>query len=465
MRIKNMFLGTYNLENEYLVAGDVDGSGIIDSTDYMRIKGHFLGNFNIHDAENADAPVKEYETLDTSILRNDFYVDEFLIGSWVSFYSFDKDSYQTQLDKMNELGINFNFFPKQFGQVMDAQTIAAVEAEYAKRNMYYMMYNANNSSLVNQHVAIAKDMEHCIGYHIVDEPGVGALQSVAEVLQAFRNADSTRYPFANLYPGYVGPAAVGESYYDYVNNFVKFVKPENLEYLSHDFYGLNELSTNYSIFTDMETHRKIALENGGLRTHAFTQSCAWTGKRMPTIDDMRWNVYGYLAYGYKGLSWFNLVCPGSSDTDGEGFRDAIIYRDGTIRNQQLYNDFAALNKEMAVLGDTLINLECLHAYHSRAGIDGVEILPKDWMLVPDEDDDIIISHMADRNNGDTYVMIFNKQIKAQDATINVDYKNVESMSYLNPFTGEWENVDMESGTFDVSLRAGEGKLYRVNMAK
>jgi hypothetical protein len=62
-------------------------------------------------------------------------------------------------------------------------------------------------------------------------------------------------------------------------------------------------------------------------------------------------------------------------------------------------------------------------------------------------------------------MIFNKQIKAQDATINVDYKNVESMSYLNPFTGEWENVDMESGTFDVSLRAGEGKLYRVNMAK
>ena len=78
---------------------------------------------------------KEYDKLDKSNLRNEFTTDEFLIGSWVSFYSFDKDSYQTQLDKLKELGINFNFFPRKFGEIMDAQTIAAVEAEYAKRNM------------------------------------------------------------------------------------------------------------------------------------------------------------------------------------------------------------------------------------------------------------------------------------------------------------------------------------------
>ena len=38
--------------------------------------------------------------------------NKFLIGSWVSFYSFDIDSYEYQLDKMREAGLNFNIFPE-----------------------------------------------------------------------------------------------------------------------------------------------------------------------------------------------------------------------------------------------------------------------------------------------------------------------------------------------------------------
>ena len=72
--------------------------------------------------------------------------------------------------------------------------------------------------------------------------------------------------------------------------------------------------------------------------------------------------------------------------------------------------------------------------------------------------------MEDRNDGTTYMMLFNKKHDAeQSATMTIKYNNIESLSYLNPFTGEWEDVTVENGTFNESFRAGEGKLYRINM--
>ena len=45
--------------------------------------------------------------------------NQFLIGSWVSFYPFSVDSYEYQLDQMQEAGLNFNIFPVVFGGGMD----------------------------------------------------------------------------------------------------------------------------------------------------------------------------------------------------------------------------------------------------------------------------------------------------------------------------------------------------------
>ena len=47
--------------------------------------------------------------------NDDVTTDDLLIGSWVSFYSFEKDSYEYQLDQMAAAGINFNMFPRDFG--------------------------------------------------------------------------------------------------------------------------------------------------------------------------------------------------------------------------------------------------------------------------------------------------------------------------------------------------------------
>ena len=48
LRIKSHFLGTITLEGKEFKAGDVDSSGTIDSTDYLRIKSHFFGEYDLH---------------------------------------------------------------------------------------------------------------------------------------------------------------------------------------------------------------------------------------------------------------------------------------------------------------------------------------------------------------------------------------------------------------------------------
>ncbi len=47
MRIKSVFLGNITLSHIYNVAADCDGNGVVDSTDYMRMKAHFLGTYNL----------------------------------------------------------------------------------------------------------------------------------------------------------------------------------------------------------------------------------------------------------------------------------------------------------------------------------------------------------------------------------------------------------------------------------
>ncbi len=391
--------------------------------------------------------------------------DKFLIGSWVSFYPFEIDSYEYQLDQMKEAGLNFNIFPAVFGGGMqNAELWADVEKQYEARDMYYCMNGGLKEDMLQEGVRYAKGKDRCIGYHLVDEPGGAALPRVGEFCRAYREADGKRYPFVNLFPSYVGNAVMEGDYYQYCTRFVKEAGEENIEYLSHDFYPFHLNGTALSIFSDMEVIRRVAFENGRLRTHAFPQSTAWMGTRMPNIDEMRWNVYAYLAYGFKALSWFNLVCPGKSDDEGECFRDSVIYRDGTIRNKQLLKDFGKLNAEVHALGDTLMKLDTIHAYHTKDGIAGVELLPEDWMITPVGDADFIISHMVTKKGDETYIMLFNKSWEQPvTATFAVSsYSGIESLTYISPWGGKEYPVTISDGRITETFRAGEGKLYKLN---
>lgn len=89
---------------------------------------------------------------------------------------------------------------------------------------------------------------------------------------------------------------------------------------------------------------------------------------MTDLNEIRWNIYSYLAYGFKAFSYFNYVCPGESDTEGEGFYDSLIYRDGTIRDQDLFDGVSALNWQVRALSPIVMNSDVSAAYHTAEGV-------------------------------------------------------------------------------------------------
>ncbi len=400
------------------------------------------------------------------LMADDVTTDDLLIGSWVSFYSFDIDSYEYQLDQMAAAGINFNILPKHFisGALFDAAYWDDVEAQYAKRNMVYLMNGGMTETNIPIAVEYAAGKEHCIGYYLRDEPGIDEFPAIADLVHSYRDADPDRWPWVNLYPGYATRELLGGKYEKHVAKFVETMGAENIEYLSHDYYPFR-YSRSYlrGLFADMEVLRSIAYENGKLKTHAFPQSSAWDTARMPSIDEMRWNVYAYLTYGFKALSWFNLVCPGTSDDDSEGFYDSPIYRDGTIRDPALFAAWSELNWEIRGLSSILMNLDAAHAYHT-APIDGVEMLPGNFFLQPvEEEAEFVISVMEPKEGEDQYIMIFNKNDRSEvtaSFTAAAD-SGVKWMEYVDPFTGEYIPVEFEDGGMTEDFRIGEGKLYRL----
>ncbi len=61
LRIKMKFLGTIVLSDSAYQAGDADGSGVINSTDYQRIKSHFLGLLDLFYEEEIIEPESSEE--------------------------------------------------------------------------------------------------------------------------------------------------------------------------------------------------------------------------------------------------------------------------------------------------------------------------------------------------------------------------------------------------------------------
>jgi Ca2+-binding EF-hand superfamily protein len=48
VRVKAAFLGVYKLSAAEAIAADVDKNGTIDTTDFVRVKAHFLGTYDLH---------------------------------------------------------------------------------------------------------------------------------------------------------------------------------------------------------------------------------------------------------------------------------------------------------------------------------------------------------------------------------------------------------------------------------
>ena len=426
---------------------------------------------------NAEDSVAETEETSNN------HSDEFLLGSWVSHYYHAREdggkvaSLSEQTKALADAGLNLITYGAWCGpedgvtrDITSVEWWKTVDKIMKENNMYYtfssldgMCSNENSienttDEAVRRAESIVPNLDNLMGIMVKDEPSISAMADLGEWSKKYVGLKDGIYPFVNLLPSYASSAAIGESYYDYLDTWVQAVGVENQEYLSHDFYAFHEKSTNMNIFADMEDMRKVGLKYD-LKTHGFPQALGWDGMRCPTVDEIRWNDYAYLAYGFKALSYFNWI-----EWGGEGNNNGLINRFGEIENRQRYDGVIELNWELRALSDIIMNVDCLHAYHTRNNVAGVEVLPNSWLINPTTNTDLIISYMQARDNTQPYFMIFNRSftdsVTAQSFLVD-KYSGITGLEYFNPNTGKYEDVAIENGAFTLSLRPGEGKYLRI----
>lgn len=215
---------------------------------------------------------------------------------------------------------------------------------------------------------VGRFMDHpaTAGYFLRDEPDRKAFAGLGEWARRIQAVDDRHFCYLNLFPNYAPPEMLGTATYrEYVHEFIGEVP---LELLSFDHYPVVEDASgerwlrenwyeNLEIFSD-------EARKAGKPFWAFALAVAHHPYPIPTLAELRLQVYSNLAYGAQGIQYFTYWTPAPGTWD---FHHAPIEFD-TKKRTEVYDKIKLLNREIKNLSPVFLNAEVVSVGHT-----GVEI--------------------------------------------------------------------------------------------
>jgi hypothetical protein len=143
-------------------------------------------------------------------------------------------------------------------------------------------------------------------YFVIDEPGASRFEHLADIVSYLRQRDPARLAYINLFPADVITKDLETSdYASYLSQFIRIVHPAMLSY---DSYNL--LAHDRSAFLGNMQIIAQAAAGMGVPFMAILQGYQMDPKRRPlTTDELRFLTYSTLAFGARGISYFNYWTP------------------------------------------------------------------------------------------------------------------------------------------------------------
>ena len=210
-------------------------------------------------------------------------------------------------------------------------------------------------------VAEFSDHPAFAGVHFVDEPGVDEFAGIGAAREVFKEVYPDKMFYVNLqsqrataeclqYGADYGVRPdmkaddpnllVSDGRYDY--HLSEFVKRSSPELICFDLYPFTEpgLEVPSHYVQNLDIVRKYAQENG-LHFWNFMQVSQYAGmdndRRVPSLNEIAWEFNTTLAYGGKGLAYFDFFCPIEYITTqyAGGWRTTIM-ADGTVNEEYDY---------------------------------------------------------------------------------------------------------------------------------
>ena len=281
------------------------------------------------------------------------------------------------------------------------------------------------------------------GYYLRDEPGAGLYPALARWSEAFRQADPKHVSYINLFPNYASPGQMGvPTYEEYVDSFVKTVKPA---FISYDHYALmDDGSLRDGYFQNLEAVRKAALKHD-LPFWNIVLSNAHFRYAEPSDGGLRFQVYTTLAYGGRGISYFTYFAPAVGN-----YRLAPI--DPFGHKTPTWDMLRSVNLQIHRLGPTYLKLKSVNVFHHPDVPAGSAGIDTSRHLAAVTGGRFVVGEF-EGPGGRPFVMIVNKDLHVSTA-FDVKFKQPGRIMQTSAYTSQTAPWGGENNW----LAAGQGML-------
>jgi len=243
-----------------------------------------------------------------------FVQDRFCIGAFWLTFPMDKDA-DKRFAEIAEANFTVVYGP------VDGFSVVAVTRQLALCEKHGLKAIAHCRAPMDQW----PDGPACWGYRLWDEPPAKMFGDLAKRLAELRKVRPGRLGDINLYPNYANARQMGvATYEEYVGLFLKTV---DVDVLCMDHYPIfkPKQDSRHRYCNNLETMRKFSLQRG-IPIWNYFNTMPFGPHTDPTEAQIRWQVYTSIAYGAKGLNYFNYGTPLTPEfPKGSG----ILRRDGT----------------------------------------------------------------------------------------------------------------------------------------
>jgi hypothetical protein len=296
------------------------------------------------------------------------------------------------------------------------------------------------------------------GYYLYDEPyPESAFPPLAEKVKALHQMDSHHPSFINM----LSTTGV------FLRAYMDIVKPE---LLSYDYYQWSWGSHRY--FEKLEQFREAALA-AGIPLYVCIESSANPRGGDGPADNarkLRQSLYTSLAYGVKGVEWFD--CRG-------------IFKKNSVQLNRNGKDIAALNRKIKIIGPELMKLRSTGVFHTYPLPRGTREAPTEhWVHLIGEENagGLVLGMFTDDSQTDyldnvdiDYMMVTNRDYRnSQNVVVGFQSKwlgippwhkkkkEKRSVERLDKKTGEWKQIShYDAGGFIFYIEPGDGELFRI----
>lgn len=279
------------------------------------------------------------------------------------------------------------------------------------------------------------------GWFVQDEPKDPP--SVADAVRAFHDADPDHAAYVNL------------TAWEDLGAYLSAVRPR---VLSYDYYQWWWNPAHH--FGRLEAHRRAALD-ADIPLICWVEANSdgrweWGEAGQTRLadnpDKLRHSVYTALAYGVKGIQWFNAY---------------VVFEAGPGRRmlpelRPSGQDVATLNHEIAALGPELLPLTSTAVFHARPLPAGTEPVPEGHWLRP-VGGDWLVGHFADPF-GRELAMVVNRNHERDRLMVVRVSANRLPVERFEVNTRRWCTMPTprvgDEALVRLSLRPGDGALLR-----